>query len=102
MPELAVEIVHASSLTQDTSRSLTPTSSSSGESRGSHRVVLDIISTAAAHLPRHVPVRAATLTTEPLLAGLRLEALSRLRSTIVTTAHRAHAARTAPPIQAIN
>ncbi len=62
-----------------------------GGSWGSHPVILDVISTAAGHLARHVPVRAATLTTEPSLAGVRLEALSRLRSAIVTTAHLAHA-----------
>jgi predicted NBD/HSP70 family sugar kinase len=56
---------------------------------GSHPVILDIISTATARLPRHAPVRAAELTTEPSLAGARLEALNRLRSAIVTTAHRA-------------
>ena len=33
--------------------------------------------------------RAAELTAEPSLAGVRLEALNRLRSAIVTTAHRA-------------
>jgi predicted NBD/HSP70 family sugar kinase len=73
-----------------------------GGSWGSHPVVLDIISAASAHLPRHVPVQAATLTTEPSLAGVRLEALSRLRSTIVTTAHREHAARTAPAVPTTN
>ena len=70
-----------------------------GGSWGSHPVILDIISTATAHLPRQVPVRAATLTTEPSLAGVRLEALSRLRSAIVTTAQRAH---TGSPTQTTN
>jgi predicted NBD/HSP70 family sugar kinase len=60
-----------------------------GGSWGSHPVILDMISTAAARLPRHAPVRAAELTAEPSLAGVRLEALNRLRSAIVTTAHRA-------------
>ena len=60
-----------------------------GGSWGSHPVILDIISAATALLPRHAPVRAAALTTEPSLAGVRLEALNRLRSAIVTTAHRA-------------
>jgi predicted NBD/HSP70 family sugar kinase len=62
-----------------------------GGSWGSHPVILDTISTATARLPRHAPVRAAELTTEPSLAGVRLEALDRLRSAIVTTAHRAQA-----------
>jgi hypothetical protein len=48
-----------------------------------------MISAAAARLPRHAPVRAAELTAEPSLAGVRLEALNRLRSAIVATAHRA-------------
>ncbi len=60
-----------------------------GGSWGSHPVILDVISTAAARLPRHAPVRAAELTAGPSLAGVRLEALNRLRSAIVTTAHRA-------------
>jgi predicted NBD/HSP70 family sugar kinase len=59
-----------------------------GGSWGSHPVILDSIATAAARLPRHVPVRAAGLTTEPSLAGVRLEALNRLRSAIVAIAHR--------------
>jgi predicted NBD/HSP70 family sugar kinase len=62
-----------------------------GGSWGSHPVILDVISTATARLPRPVPIRAAGLTTEPSLAGARLEALDRLRSAIVTTAHRAQA-----------
>jgi predicted NBD/HSP70 family sugar kinase len=49
-------------------------------------VVLDVISSAAARLPRRAPVRAAGLTTEPALAGARLEALDQLRSAIVTGA----------------
>ena len=60
-----------------------------GGSWGSHPVILDIISTATASLPRHPPVRAAGLASEPALAGARLEALSRLRSAIVASAHRA-------------
>jgi predicted NBD/HSP70 family sugar kinase len=58
-----------------------------GGSWGSHPVILDTITTAAARLPRHVPVRAAELTVEPSLAGARIDALSRLRSTIVATPH---------------
>ena len=56
---------------------------------GSHPVILDLITTVTAPLPRHAPVRAAKLTTGPALAGARLEALTRLRSTIVDNAHRA-------------
>ena len=70
-----------------------------GGSWGSHPVILDTISTAIAHLPRHPPIRAAALTTEPSLAGVRLEALSRLRSAIVTATHRVH---TGPSIQTTN
>ena len=57
-----------------------------GGSWGSHSVILDDISTAAAQLPRRAPVQAAELTTEPSLAGARLEALDQLRSAIVTGA----------------
>jgi len=60
-----------------------------GGSWGSQPTLLDAIVTAAAHLPRHVPIRAAEVTTEPSLAGARHDALGRLRSTIVTTAHSA-------------
>ncbi len=60
-----------------------------GGSWGSQPHILDLISTATARLPRHSPVRAAELTTEPSPAGVRLEALSRLRPAIVTTAPRA-------------
>jgi predicted NBD/HSP70 family sugar kinase len=70
-----------------------------GGSWGSHPDILDIISTASERLPRHAPVRAAELTTEPSLAGARHEALNRLRSAIVTTAHRA---QTEPPIETTN
>ena len=61
-----------------------------GGSWGSHPVILDVILTATAPPPRRIPIRAARLTTEPSLAGARLQALDRLRSAIVTTAHRAH------------
>lgn len=53
---------------------------------GSHPTILDVISTATAQLPRRAPVQAAELTTEPSLAGARLEALDQLRSAIVTGA----------------
>ena len=57
-----------------------------GGSWGSHPTVLDVISTATARLPRRAPVQAAELTTEPALAGARLEALDQLRSAIITGA----------------
>ncbi len=63
---------------------------------GSHPVILDLISAAAAGHRRHVPVRAAGLTAEPSLAGARLEALGRLRSAIVAAACRAHPAVARP------
>ena len=56
---------------------------------GTHPVILEVIATATARFSRHAPVRAAGLTTEPALAGARLEALSRLRSAIIDSAHRA-------------
>jgi predicted NBD/HSP70 family sugar kinase len=44
--------------------------------------VLDGIRTAVARTPRPVPVDAAALTTEPVLAGVRAEALHRLRAAV--------------------
>jgi len=70
-----------------------------GGSWGSHPIILETISTATAQLPRHVPVQAAQLTTEPSLTGARLEALNRLRTAILTTAHRA---QTQPPTETTN
>jgi len=55
---------------------------------GSHPVFLDLIAAATAR-PRHVPVQSVALTAEPSLAGVRLEALSRLRAAIVAAAHQA-------------
>ncbi|MEV0801600.1 ROK family transcriptional regulator [Kribbella sp. NPDC050281] len=54
---------------------------------GSHPVILDAITAAATHLPRPVPIRAAELTTEASLVGARIDALARLRKSIITTAH---------------
>ena len=56
---------------------------------GRHPVILDLIAAAAVRLPRPALVRAAGLTTESSLTGARLEALSRLRSTILAAAHQA-------------
>lgn len=58
-----------------------------GGSWGRHPVVMEAISAAFARLPRHVPVRAAELTDQPSLAGARGDAVGRLRSAIVATAH---------------
>jgi predicted NBD/HSP70 family sugar kinase len=58
-----------------------------GGSWGRHPVVLEVISSAFARLPRHVPVRAAALTDQPSLAGARSDAVRRLRSAIVAAAH---------------
>ena len=58
-----------------------------GGSWGRHPVVLEVISSAFACLPRHVPVRAAALTDQPSLAGARSDAVARLRSAIVAAAH---------------
>jgi predicted NBD/HSP70 family sugar kinase len=63
-----------------------------GGSWGTHPLVLDAIRTAFAELPRHVPVRAAALTVEPSLTGVRTDALTRLRAAIVADAHRASTA----------
>jgi predicted NBD/HSP70 family sugar kinase len=66
---------------------------------GSHPVLLDLIAAATARLPRRAAVRAAGLTAEPSLAGVRLEALSRLRSAILAAAHQAQAR---PPARTAN
>jgi predicted NBD/HSP70 family sugar kinase len=57
-----------------------------GGSWGSQPLILQAISTAAARLPRHVPIQAAQLAIEPSLAGARADALTRLRSDIVAAA----------------
>jgi predicted NBD/HSP70 family sugar kinase len=62
-----------------------------GGSWGAHPLILDAISTEFTRMPRHVALRAATLTTEPSLAGARADALDRLRASIVAAAHRAEA-----------
>ena len=58
-----------------------------GGSWGRHPDVMEAISAAFALLPRHVPVRAAELTSHPSLAGARSDAVQRLRSAIVAAAH---------------
>jgi predicted NBD/HSP70 family sugar kinase len=58
---------------------------------GHHPVVLDLIAAATASVPRPAPLRAAEVTAEPSLAGARVEALSRLRSAILTSALQAQA-----------
>jgi predicted NBD/HSP70 family sugar kinase len=45
--------------------------------------LLDAVAAAVAGLPRAVPIRAAAVTAEPALAGVRADALRRLRSAIV-------------------
>jgi predicted NBD/HSP70 family sugar kinase len=66
---------------------------------GSHPVLLDLIAATTARLPRRARVRAAELTAEPSLAGVRLEALSRLRSAILAAAHQAQGR---PPARTAN
>jgi predicted NBD/HSP70 family sugar kinase len=53
---------------------------------GRHPVVAEAITGSVANLPRPVPVRPASLTTEPSLAGAREAALTRLRTAIITRA----------------
>ena len=55
-----------------------------GGAWGGHPAILDAITACTARLPRHVPVRGAELTDNPSLAGARTDALSRLRSDIIT------------------
>ncbi|MEV6301372.1 hypothetical protein AB0M02_18325 [Actinoplanes sp. NPDC051861] len=45
----------------------------------------DAIRTAAARLPRQVSLRTAAVTEDPVLAGVRAEALTRLRTQIAAT-----------------
>jgi len=45
--------------------------------------LIDVIREATARTPRPVPVRSAGLTGEPVMAGVRTEALRRLRSAVV-------------------
>jgi predicted NBD/HSP70 family sugar kinase len=66
-----------------------------GGAWGSRPGMLDAIATATADLPRDIPVQAAQVTGEPALAGARLEALDRLRATVL--AGRAFAQRQAAP-----
>ena len=54
-----------------------------GGSWGTHPPVLDAITEAAADLPRAVPVRPATVTAAPSLAGARAVALDKLRASII-------------------
>jgi predicted NBD/HSP70 family sugar kinase len=59
-----------------------------GGSWGGHPLILDVIATASARMPRHAAVQAAKLTAEPSLSGARTAALSLLRSAIVAAAQR--------------
>jgi predicted NBD/HSP70 family sugar kinase len=54
-----------------------------GGSWGAHPIILDAITAAFTRLPRHVAVRAAKLRAESSLAGVRTDALNRLRLAIV-------------------
>jgi predicted NBD/HSP70 family sugar kinase len=58
-----------------------------GGSWGAHPLVIDAISAEFSRTPRPAAIRAATLRTEPSLAGARADALGRLRAAIVAAAH---------------
>ncbi|MEV4347150.1 ROK family protein [Actinoplanes sp. NPDC049596] len=45
----------------------------------------DDIRAAGEQMPRHVPIRAAAVSAEPVLAGVRAEAVSRLRASLIAT-----------------
>lgn len=47
--------------------------------------VVDKVRAAIERMPRHVPLRAAEVTEEPVLAGVRAEALSRLRTAVTAS-----------------
>jgi predicted NBD/HSP70 family sugar kinase len=67
---------------------------------GSHPDVGELIAAAAGQLPRSVPVRTAEVQAEPSLAGVRADALIRLRSAIIDAARTAASAgrpSTRPP-----
>jgi predicted NBD/HSP70 family sugar kinase len=53
---------------------------------GSRRAVSEMIAAAAAQLPRSISVRTAEVTAEPSLAGVRSNALVRLRTAIISAA----------------
>lgn len=53
---------------------------------GTQPTVLAAITGVATGLPRRVPIRAATVTEEPALAGARADAITRLRAAIVASA----------------
>jgi predicted NBD/HSP70 family sugar kinase len=55
-----------------------------GGSWGPHPAILDAVSDEIGQLPRSIAVRPAQHTVEPSLAGARNDALTRLRSAIVT------------------
>lgn len=57
-----------------------------GGTWGTHSAVIEAISAGAWCLPRHAPVQAASLTSEPALAGARQHAVQSLRSAIVAAA----------------
>ncbi|MGX6603594.1 ROK family transcriptional regulator [Micromonosporaceae bacterium Da 78-11] len=57
-----------------------------GGSWGSDPAVLAAITGAFAGEPRHVPLRAATITAGPSLAGARIDAVERLRAAVVAAA----------------
>jgi len=46
--------------------------------------LVETIGAATKRMPRHVPVRAAALTDDPVLAGVRAEAISRLRAFVTS------------------
>jgi predicted NBD/HSP70 family sugar kinase len=55
-----------------------------GGTWGTHPAVLQAVSDGSGRLPRRAPVRAASVATEPSLAGARHQALHDLRAVILT------------------
>jgi predicted NBD/HSP70 family sugar kinase len=63
-----------------------PTTIVIGGPWGTAPAILDTIRATFTRRPRHVPVRAATVTADPALSGARADALDRLRSAVVDSA----------------
>lgn len=63
-----------------------PTTIVIGGPWGADPAILGVVRARFTDRPRHVPIRAATVTAEPALAGARADALKRLRSAVVDSA----------------
>ncbi|WP_067510387.1 ROK family transcriptional regulator [Actinoplanes sp. TFC3] len=69
-----------------------------GGSWGPHPAILDAVSAVVARQPRPVPLHAATVTAEPSLTGARTDAITRLRTAIITASQPPGPAADAGPL----